>query len=63
MSNLRPNGEDTGVGGLMRTTIIEKGPLRIGFVGIVEKEWFETFQDLDEETEFLDEKKTATELA
>ena len=45
-----------------RTAIIEKGPLRIGFIGIVEQEWFETFNDLDVECQFLPEKETANML-
>ena len=50
------------IGDLPRTAVIEKGGLRIGLIGIAEKEWYETIPDLENESEFLDEKKTATEL-
>ena len=65
MSNMKEKGmSKTGLGGLPRTAVIEKGPLlRIGFIGLSEQEWFETFNDLDVEVEFLQEKATAAELA
>ena len=62
MSNLRQKGKNTGVGGLPRTAVFEKGPLRIGILGIVEEEWYSALGDLEEECEFLEEKKTAAEL-
>ena len=63
MSNICPKDANTGLGGLPRTHVIDKGPLRIGFIGISEQEWFETFNDLEEECEFLEEKETARTLA
>ena len=56
MSNLRVKGADSKLAGMAQTAVIQKGDLTIGVIGIAEQEWFDTFNDLDEEIEFVDEK-------
>ena len=63
MSNLRVKGADSNLAGMAQTAVIKKGDITIGVIGIAEQEWFETFNDLDEEIEFVNEKEAAEKLA
>ena len=51
MTNLvqedRPIDGPQGPGCCMRSTIIEKAGNRIGFIGVCEKEWVNTFKNLE----------------
>ena len=60
-SNLFEKGKDT-LGKLPTTTVIEKGELKIGILGVVEKRWVEGLSDLDIELEYHDNIEQATKL-
>ena len=66
MSNLvekdNPDGE-TGIGGLKRWTIVDRCGMKIGIIGIAEKEWVESLKDMEVELQYLNYKRTAQELA
>ena len=64
VSNLIEKGEpEFGVGNLPRTCVIERCGFKIGFIGIIEKDWVHTFKNMDVELEYLNYKRTAAELA
>ena len=51
MTNLyqedRPEDGPDGVGCVKRTAIVEKAGMKIGFLGIAEREWVSTFKNLE----------------
>ena len=67
MTNLvqedRPADGPEGVGCVKRTAIVEKAGLKIGFIGIAEREWVSTFKDLEVDVLYQNYKRTAVEYA
>ena len=66
MSNLVEKGQadgDVSFGGLARTATVERCGIKIGFIGIAEKDWTETFKDLEVEVEYLNYKRCAQQMA
>lgn len=62
MSNLVEQGKsggDVSIGGLKRWTVVERCGYRIGIIGIAEKEWVDTFKDLEVEVEYINYKRCA----
>mmetsp|Transcript_19808 Transcript_19808/g.26768 ORF Transcript_19808/g.26768 Transcript_19808/m.26768 type:complete len:103 (-) Transcript_19808:1137-1445(-) len=47
----------------MRTAVVEKAGMKIGFLGIAEKEWVTMFKDLEVEVIYQNYKRTAVEYA
>ena len=63
MSNIVKEGEEEhGLGGLLRTAVMHKAGKKIGFIGIGERGWVETFKSLEVPVQYLKYKKTAAEL-
>ena len=67
MTNLVPEDKpcdgDEGVGCCMRTAIVHKAGLKIGFIGIAEREWINTFKNLEVDLVYSNYKRCATEYA
>ena len=66
MSNLvekdLPDAE-TGVGGLKRWAVVDRCGMKIGIIGIAEKEWVESLKDMEVELQYTNYKRTAQDLA
>ena len=54
MSNLHKKESGDTLAEMPETYIIEKGPFKIGVIGIAEQEWLDTFNDLEEELVLTD---------
>ena len=53
LSNLHEKGKhEYGLGGFQKTTVIERGGKRIGFIGIIEKDLLVTFKNLELPVEY-----------
>lgn len=67
MTNLvqedRPLDGPQGPGCCIRSTVIEKAGQKIGFMGIAEREWANTFKNLEVDLIYSNYKRTATEYA
>lgn len=50
-------------GGLAHTCISNRCGYKIGFVGIIERDWVETFKDLEVDLEYLNYKRHCAKLA
>lgn len=62
MTNLVEKGKaegDISLGGLKRWTVVERCGIRIGIIGIAERDWVNTFKDLEVEVEYLNYKRCA----
>ena len=63
-SNIIEKGEPgAGIGGLPLTHIEERAGLKIGFIGIAERDWLVTFKNLDRDAEYLNYKRTCAKHA
>ena len=49
--------------GLNFTYVVNKCGYKIGFIGIIERDWVETFKDLEVDLKYLNYKRRATFLA
>ena len=62
MSNLVEKGKEegeTGVGGLKKWAVVERCGMKIGILGIAEKEWVESLKDMEVDLQYLNYKRTA----
>ena len=62
MTNLVEKGKaegDVSLGGIKRWTVVERCGMRIGIIGIAERDWVHTFKDLEVEVEYLNYKRCA----
>jgi 2',3'-cyclic-nucleotide 2'-phosphodiesterase (5'-nucleotidase family) len=60
LTNIIEKGKpDYGLGGLIKSTVMEKAGKRIGFIGIGEKDWTDTFRNIEVEVEYQNYKETA----
>ena len=62
MSNLHKKESGDTLAEMPETYIIEKGPFKIGVIGIAEQEWLDTFNDLEEELVLTDQVETSNRL-
>ena len=63
MSNIVKEGDTQyGLGGLLRTAVMTKAGKKIGFIGIGERGWVETFKTMEVPVQYLNYKRTAAEL-
>ena len=62
MSNLRKKESGNTLADMPETYIIEKGPFKIGVIGIAEQEWLDTFNDLEEPLDLTDQIETSNRL-
>ena len=53
LTNIIEKGKpDYGLGGLIKSTVMQKAGKRIGFIGIGEKDWTDTFRNIEVEVEY-----------
>ena len=62
MSNLHKKESGDTLAEMTESYIIEKGPFKIGLIGIAEQEWLDTFNDLEEELVLSDQVETSNRL-
>ena len=55
--------ENKTIGGLKRYTVVDRCGIKIGIIGIAEKQWIDTFKELEVEVEYLNYKRQAEEIA
>lgn len=48
---------------MKHTFVTERCGFKIGFIGIIERDWVETFKDLEVDLEYLNYKRHAAKLA
>ena len=66
ISNLVEKGKadaETSIGGLKRWTVVDRCGIKIGIIGIAEKQWIDTFKELEVEIEYINYKRCAEEMA
>ena len=66
MTNLVEKGKAEGeesLGGLKRWAIVERCGMKIGILGIAERDWVDTFKELEVEVEYINYKRCAQEMA
>ena len=66
ISNLVEKGkadEHKTIGGLKRYTVVDRCGIKIGIIGIAEKQWVDTFKELEVAVEYLNYKRQAEEIA
>ena len=51
------------IGGLKRWTVVERCGIKIGIIGIAERDWVSTFKNLEVDVEYLNYKRCAAEMA
>jgi len=67
MTNLIPENKPLdgaeGIGSCLRTVVIQKAGIKIGFIGIAEKEWINILKNLEVDIVYQNYKRTAAEYA